>query len=203
MGDYITSNNFKTFNNIPTSDTQDDTAISAAISAASRAIETYCHRSFEDSGSASARVYKGTNYKYIFTDDFNTTTGLVIKFDTGDNGSFDKTLVSADYEVYPYNSRSGGIPNYPYYRIDMTNDDIPCTGDRPRVQVTAQWGWSAVPSEITEACYLLASEYFFSKNAPFGVAGIQETGYAITVRSNPMVRRLLDPFRKPNEWGVA
>ena len=44
MSDYITSNNFKTLNNIPTSDTQDDVAINSAISSASRAIDAYCGR---------------------------------------------------------------------------------------------------------------------------------------------------------------
>ena len=202
MADYITSNNFKTFNNIPTSDTQDDTAIGVAITTASRAGEAFCGRSFEDSGSATARVYKPNQLNRMIVDDFNTTTGLVVKFDTGDNGTYDKTVSSDDYEVLPYNGISSGISGYPYYQINMVEDDYPIDGERARVQVTARWGWTAVPSEITQSVYLLASEYFFSKNAPFGVAGLQETGYAITVRSNPMVRRMLDPFKKPTGYGI-
>ena len=202
MADYIPSNNFKPFNHIPTSDTQDDTAIGVAITTASRAVEAFCGRSFEDSGSATARVYKPNQLNRMIVDDFNTTTGLVVKFDTGDNGTYDKTVSSDDYEVLPYNGISSGISGYPYYQINMVEDDYPIDGERARVQVTARWGWTAVPSEITQSVYLLASEYFFSKNAPFGVAGLQETGYAITVRSNPMVRRMLDPFKKPTGYGI-
>ena len=65
MSDYITSNNFKTLNNIPTSDTQDDVAISSAISSASRAIDAYCGRRFYLDGGVSSHDYKAINKDWI------------------------------------------------------------------------------------------------------------------------------------------
>jgi hypothetical protein len=47
---------------------------------------------------------------------------------------------------------------------------------RPSVQITALWGWPAVPSLVTEACYQLAEETFKLKDAPFGVAGVNDFG---------------------------
>ena len=167
MSDYITSNNFKTLNNIPTSDTQDDVAISSAISSASVAIDAYCGRRFYLDSGVSSHDYKATNKDWIYVDDFATQTGLVVKFDTGDNGTFDKTVSSSDYEVLPFNQIIGGIESCAYYIIHMVDDDLPTKGGRPRVQVTAKWGWASVPDPITQATYLLASEYFFAKNAPF------------------------------------
>ena len=202
MSDYITSNNFKTLNTIPTSDTQDDVAISSAISSASRAIDAYCGRRFYLDGGVSSHDYKAINKDWIYVDDFSTQTGLVVKFDTGDNGTFDKTISSSDYEVLPFNQIIGGIESCAYYIIHMVDDDLPTTGGRPRVQVTAKWGWASVPDPITQATYLLASEYFFAKNAPFGIAGISEAGYSITTRTSPMVRRLIEPFKKGNQFGV-
>jgi hypothetical protein len=202
MSDYITSNNFKTLNNIPTSDTQDDVAINIAISSASRAIDAHCGRRFYVDTGVSAREYKAINKDWIYVNDFSTATGLVVKFDTGDNGTFDKTVSATDYEIRPFNQIIGGIEDCAFYIIRMVDDDLPTTGGRPRVQVTAKWGWATVPDQITQATYLLASEYFFAKNAPFGIAGISEAGYSITTRNSPMVRKLIDPFRKGNEYGI-
>ena len=202
MSDYITSNNFKTLNNIPTSDTQDDVAISSAISSASRAIDAYCGRRFYLDGGVSSHDYKADNKDWLYVDDFSTTTGLVVKFDTGDNGTFDKTVATSDYIAMPFNQIMGGIEGSAYYIVRMVDDDFPTSGGRPRVQVTAKYGWANTPDAITQATYLLASEYFFAKNAPFGIAGISEAGYSITTRNSPMVKRLIDPFKKGNQYGV-
>jgi|5B_taG_2_1085324.scaffolds.fasta_scaffold72800_2 hypothetical protein len=203
MSDYITSNNFKTLNNIPTSDTQDDVAISSAITSASRAIDTYCGRRFYQDGGTSAHVYKAVNRRFLFTQDISTATGFVLKFDTGDNGTYDKTVASTDYELLPYDGIVGGIETSPFYKIKMVEDDFPTSGERARVQVTARWGWASTPEAIVQACYLLASEYYFAKNAPFGIAGISEAGYSITTRNSPMVRKLIDPYKRGDQFGIA
>ena len=202
MSDYITSNNFKTLNNIPTSDTQDDVAINSAISSASRAIDAYCGRRFYSDSGVSSHDYKADNKDWLYVDDFSTTTGLVVKFDTGDNGTFDKTVATSDYIAMPFNQIMGGIECSAYYIVSMVDDDFPTSGGRPRVQVTAKYGWANTPDAITQATYLLASEYFFAKNAPFGIAGISEAGYSITTRNSRLVKRLIDPLNKGNQYGV-
>jgi hypothetical protein len=63
------------------------------------------------------------------------------------------------------------------------------------VQVTAQWGWTAVPSGVKQATELAAAEIFRLKDAPFGVAGFGEAGL-IRIRENPKLAMLLGPYRR-------
>ena len=65
----------------------------------------------------------------------------------------------------------------------------------PTVQVTAQWGWNAVPSDVNQACVLLAMRQFARLNAALGVVGFADM--AITVRAvDPDVRDLLNQYVK-------
>jgi hypothetical protein len=63
------------------------------------------------------------------------------------------------------------------------------------LQVTARWGWSAVPPAVTEATLILAEELAKLKDAPFGVSGWTEFG-VMRVRDNPFAARLLNPYRR-------
>jgi hypothetical protein len=61
------------------------------------------------------------------------------------------------------------------------------------LQVTARWGWTAVPAAVKQACLILASETFRLKGAPFGVANMDQFG-PIRVRDNPMAQKKLMPY---------
>jgi hypothetical protein len=63
----------------------------------------------------------------------------------------------------------------------------------PTVQVTAQWGWNAVPSDVSQACVLLAMRQFARLNAALGVVGFADM--ALQVRAvDPDVRDLLNQY---------
>lgn len=176
------------------SDAQDDDRLTNALKSASLGINRECKRQFNDSGTTSTRVYKPLSSGWVDVDDFSTTTGLVIKSDDTNSGSYTTTWTSSDYELYPLNGIQDGEPGFPYWQIRSTgNRQFNNCNARTSVQVTARWGWSAVPAVIKEATLIVAAEVFKLKDAPFGVAGFGDYG-AVRVRQNPMVTAMIRPY---------
>jgi hypothetical protein len=89
---------------------------------------------------------------------------------------------------------NAGLSGKPYRRIVAINGfNFPVAVDKPLVQVTAQWGWNAVPSDVTQACILLSMRQFARLNAALGVVGFADM--AMQVRAvDPDVRDLLNPY---------
>lgn len=179
------------------SDSTDDTQLTETLLQASRAIEHYCGRQFNAAGSATARVYYPDDYCMTRIDDISTTSGLVIKTDTVGDGTYATTWASTDYQLEPLNNVVDGETGWPYYVIRAVGTQrFPCTwisGIAP-LQVTANWGWAAVPTAIKIACIYLALETFKLKGAPFGVANFDQFG-PMRVRDNPKVMAMLAPYR--------
>jgi hypothetical protein len=196
LGDpYVTTALLKT--RLGIGDSADDTAIGEAVLTASRDIEKFCGRQFNKTTSASARVFYPETCHLAIVDDFHTTTDLVIKTDAGDDGTFETTWAATDYQLEPVNQIVDGESGWPYHRIRTRSSGatyFPQTGRGAPLQVTAQWGWNAVPAAVTTAAYLLASDYLKLKDANFGVAGMGEFG-PMRVRENQRVSALLAPYR--------
>lgn len=197
---YVTLPELKSYLKI--TDATDDAELQFALDSASRGIDDHCQRQFNDSGAATARVYTPENACWVIVDDFSTTTGLVIKTDEGDDGVYEQTWSAADYYLSPANGVVRGRPGFPYWEIrsTLTSRYFP-TWRRPSVEVTARWGWAAVPEPVKQACLVLAAEAFKLKDAPFGVAGFGEFG-AVRVRENPMAARMLQPYER-DSWLVV
>lgn len=193
LGDsYATLAELKTYANA-TKDTY-DTLLTDALEAASRAVEQACNRQFNDAGSATARVYYPDHSCLVRPDDFHTTTGLVVKTDTGNDGTFETTWAAADFEVRPLNGVVSGQAGWPYNQIWSDGSLLFPTGARRApVEVTARWGWAAVPKPIKQATLIIAEELYKLKDAPFGVAGNGTYG-EIRVRDNPMAMKKLMPY---------
>lgn len=179
-------------------DAIDDTLLTNALASTSRGIELVCGRVFNDAGSASAREYPPQTGRKVYTDDFHTTTGLVVATDADANGVYETVWTSAQYRAGPLNGVVGGQPGWPFYRLraavgsSFTLYEGDCL-----VQVTARWGWAAVPDPIRQACLVVASEMHKLKDAPFGVAGFGDYG-AVRVRANPVAMGWLAPYvREP------
>jgi len=179
-------------------DTTDDTRLTAALSAASRGIERTCQRQFNTASTATARVYRPDSRYEAKVDDFSTTTGLIIKTDEGDDGTYDTTWDTSDYELFPLNGIQDGEVGWPYWRIRSVESRWFNTWNRRAfLQVTAKWGWAAVPAVIAESTLIVAAEMFKLKDAPFGVAGFGDYG-AVRVRENPVVGAMIKPYiREP------
>ena len=175
-------------------DTIDNDELTDALTSVSREIENHCGRQFNKTTDATARIYEPYHDTITKADDFHTTTGLVIATDQDGDGAYETTWSESDYQLEPLNGIHHGEQGWPYYRIRAVGSRcFPVISRRASVQVTAQWGWGAVPAPVKQACLILAAETHKLRSAPFGVAGFGEFG-SIRVRDNPMAAKKLVPY---------
>jgi hypothetical protein len=175
-----------------TADDRDD-LIQSAIAAASRWIDRRCGRYFYADRTTSARTFPVTGRvtcvdsdQVLMVDDIASATGLAVA--TGRTGSW--TTVTG-WEVGPDNSLVYGRA---YTEL---RGPVGWLQAGMRVQVTARWGWPAVPDEIAQAATLLAARFYRRKDSPQGVLGNAEWGFARVSRVDPDVEALISPFLIP------
>lgn len=145
---------------IEMTDTSQDSELGDDLTAVSRYIDRKLNQFFTIDESAAARVFVGAGGRTLYLrldDDLNPgigdTDGLTIKVDTDDDGSFaDETAWAAtDYELRPLNAGDGPEPR-PYTQIHVpswsSKGGWPV---RSRIEITAKWGWPAVPKAIERA----------------------------------------------------
>lgn len=174
----------------------EDAALTNALAVASRGIEQVCGRQFNKATSATARVFHPDHFSKATIDDIHTITDLVIATDGGDDGTYETTWAATDYQLEPLNGIQGGESGWPYWVIRaVAGRSFPTCTKRAPLQVTAQWGWTAVPVGVKEACLLVAEETYKLKDAPFGVTGVAEWG-VIRVRDNPRAMSMLAAYRR-------
>lgn len=185
-------------------DTIDDSVLSIAIGAASRQIDGVCGRRFWQDGDVVTREYFPDGPVVCFTDDISTTTDLVVKVDLDLDGVFETTLVlNTDFMVEPRNA-AFETPAQPYTELSIVPIGSQQFFPMPRygrasVQVTAKFGWPAIPDDITQACIIQSSMIAKSKDAPFGAIMLGDLGQPMSLRSalHPMARALIAPYMKP------
>lgn len=169
--------------------TTEDAKLTAALAAASRGIEKVCNRQFNLASSATARVYYPDSRLRARVDDFASTASLAVKTDESSDGVYETVWTSADYQLEPLNNVVDGESGWPFYWIRAVGSQrFPCVSatDRAPLEVTAIWGWAAVPTPVKEGCLILAEEIYKLKDSPFGVGGYGQFGI-IRARENPMV----------------
>jgi len=176
-------------------DNVDDSLLEKAIESASRRIDGYCGRWFYKTSATAVNIYPINEYLVAFPDDVSSTS-ITIKIDTNADGTYATTLTQGvDYILEPTDAALRG---YPYTHARMVGGQtfpLEVTPSFPTVQVTAQWGWNAVPSDVSQACVLLSMRQFARLNAALGVVGFADM--AITVRAvDPDVRDLLNQYVK-------
>jgi hypothetical protein len=170
------------------SDSVDDALLSGHIEAASRTIDDICHRSFDLDAAATARVFYPDSQLVVRTDDIGSLDGFVLKIDENATATFNLTITDATAE--PLNALAKGTP---ITKLVAYETYFP-TDIRPTVQVTARWGWPAVPEPVRSACGILAGRLFKRADSLLGVAGFGDLG-AITLRAvDPDVQRMLAPY---------
>ena len=203
---YATLNDFKAYL-FPSANygTAEDATMEAAIESASRIIDAHTNRRFYSDTTVSARVYYADTPIRCTVDDFSTTSGLIIKTDTGDNGTYDQTWASTEYILEPINSEIGGVSGQPYNTIVATIPKLfPVTGRRPRIQVTAKWGWASVPDTVRQACLVQAARLFRRAQTPEGFAAGESFGaIRVSTKLDPDVQMLLAPFRRQGGQGLV
>lgn len=165
-----------------------------AVSSASRAVDKHCGRRFWQDAIASVRMYSAGCWDSLYVMDISTQAGLVVEVDYAGNGVW-STLDSSSYHLEPLNADSD-FSAYAWWEIVIDTGRGFTVSRRPLVRVTAQWGWSEIPDEVTEATILKAVSLFKRKDAPFGIAGFGEFGPVRITRNDPDVADLLRPYRK-------
>lgn len=196
---YASTAELRTYLNMPapggsptTEEAYDTTNMPRALEAASRAVDRYCGRQFGLLAAATARLYTAEwNYAAsaheVLIDDLMTETGLAIESDG--------TSVT-DYTLLPLNADGNGRP---WTRIRFGETVSTTLG---QLEVTAKFGWTAVPDTVKEATLLQASRIFKRKSAPFGVAGSPEMGSEVRLlaKVDPDVQVMLSEYRR--RWGA-
>lgn len=222
LTDYCTLAELKA--QVRVTDTIDDTALSAVITAVSREIDQFADTVFGITGSAVSRIYayKGERIEgrqALRVNDFMTTTDLSVTVDTGGDGTFATTITNGtDFDLYPWNAAADTKPwthivlrpqataafSYqyafsPFAAVPYSTSPYPGRN----VNVTANWGWTSVPVEVKQACLIQASRIFTRRDAPFGIAGSPELGSEVRLlaKLDPDVQLLLARVRRM--WGVV
>ena len=182
-------------------DADDDTRLDSVLDATCRAIDLYCGQVFTKDDAATARVFHAGDPFTCRTQQFHTTTGLVVETDTGDNGTFDATwTVTTEYVAAPESGYAASGFAVPFDRISAVGSRwFPIDPRRARTRVTAQWGWANVPDAVREATLIKAARMFRRRDTPEGIAGGGDFGLIrVSNREDPDVMALLAPFCRPD-----
>lgn len=175
-------------------DTIDDDLIVSVIEGACRRIDEECGRVFYADSTATARVFAANGNRLLLVDDISSTTGLVVRIDSNVDGTFETTFTSSQYQLEPLNSLSRNKPVEMIRAVD-SNWPTSSTG-RALVEITARWGWPAVPAPVAEAARLTVLRLFNRFNSPLGIAGFGDLGAVMVRNLDPDVRDMLHAFHK-------
>lgn len=202
--DYCTSAALKA--ELGISDTDNDTQIATAISAASRQIDGYCGRSFwQDTDVVTREVFAESPVCVNLLEqdeeparEISTVTGLIVKIDDDGDGTFETTLtIATDFILLPRNAATDNRGFSEIRLVENYHFPRPSNG-RAGVQVTAKFGWPAVPDDVEKAALIQAAQLFKAKDAVFGAVALGESN-AMYLRStlNPSAKALLARFQVP------
>ena len=202
LGDpYITGEQLKNYLRI--TDSNDDVLIAQAVRSASRAIEQYCHRQFNhDDGTPTARHFKAqdlvTCNMLVNGSEVSDPTTISILVDVAQQGQYTSAWSTPhDFVTMPFDGIRNGVSGWPTAVIKAVGPKwFPVWDSRPRVQVTAAWGWLSVPDDVVTACYLKAAKVFGRKDSPQGISagGFDIGAVRISRYEDPEIVMLLNDY---------
>ena len=182
-------------------DTRDQVDLEASIDTASRQLDSMCGkgRKFWQDATVVARTYYAEDDE-VWVDDISTTTGLIVKADLDDDGTFETTLtINTDFIVTPVNAAKE-YPVRPYEKLVFLMDGAigsiaENASGRPNIQVTAKFGWPTVPDAVQRACVLQARHVFKAAQSQNGLVQLAVDGSAIRMPLlDPMARLSIEPY---------
>lgn len=170
------------------SDVIDDSLLTLALSASSRAVDKSAgpNRQFGKVDSPVARTYeprwsRTRDAWVVDIDDLMDVTGFTVAVDGA-------TVDAAGYELLPLNAAADGMP---YTHLQLTSHST-----AKRLIGTGLWGWDTGtdpgwPDAVTEATLLQASRLSVRRDSPYGVAGSPADGSELRLLAR------LDPDIEP------
>ena len=176
-------------------DTDDDTQIGVALTSASRAIDHHCNRQFGLASSAAARYETAETTLFVKIFDVQTTTNMVVKVDSDKDGVYETTLtLGTHFRLTPRNAPGDGVPWTGLEILPGSSYFLPCHAGG--VEITAVWGWTAVPDAVVQATLLQADVLMKRRQQGLG------QDYTTTSRYlDRDVQQILRPVRR--WWAVA
>ena len=195
---YTTLATFQAYTGMSTVTADETINIEKAIESASRSIDRMTNRRFWADASATARQYRATDFYRLFVDDISSTTGLLVKTDTGGDGTYETTLTfNTDYILDPINAPQQERPFTVVTMVGTTLFPSPINL-RPGIQVTAKFGWynGTPPDDVEEACLILSTDLVKRASSVGGVLGLSELG---AIRMSPLgrdVQAMVRPYRR-------
>lgn len=192
-----------------------DANISLAIVAASRMIDAACGKwpgAFQPARTASTRTfplqdriytppqrYSGGGYfsplpgggylrSRVTVDDISDSTGVTVSIGAYSTGTYSPITA---YTLGPDNAIALGQP------IEYITAASSIFSGIDSIQVTAKWGWPAVPSQVEMATRLLAARLYRRKDSPQGVIVSADWGAARVSRTDPDVFALIQDLSVP------
>lgn len=181
-------------------DNQDDTELERALAAGTYAVSLHCRRDFNRTSASTSATVAPLNSRLIIFGDVHDTSDLTVEFDSDLDGTFPTAWTPAKHQLEPNEDLIDGTVDWPKWKARAIDDEVypisavSCFRRTVRV-TTANWGWANVPEPVQEATFIIATEIFKMKDAPYGVAGWNDFG-AMIIRQNPYVNLLLRPFRR-------
>jgi len=193
--DYLTVDEIKSYERID--DDIDDSQLARAITTASRAIDQTTGRQFGTTDAVEARYFTAEwhrrRQRWVITiDDVMNVTDLEVKFDTADDGTYDGLI--DHYQLKPVNAMQLGEP---WTQIVVhPSSAVQPSALEDAVEVTATFGWLAVPESIKQACALQASRFAARRDSPYGIAGSPDQGSELRLlaKLDPDVVTSVRPF---------
>lgn len=178
-------------------DADEDALLGFAATSASRQIDGWCGRSFWQDNTVTTREVYATSPTCVdlldqdgIAREISTTTGLIVKIDETGTGTFGTTLtITTDFLLLPRNATADGR-GYSELLLAANYSFPRASNGRAGVQITAQFGWPSVPTEVKGAAILLAKDIWKNKDMTGGALSFGD-GAAIHAGRNWIVREML------------
>jgi len=185
---YVDVESFKTWLGVQAQD--DDAQYQVLLDTASDQIDAYCQRSFGISISATRKFHPITSTVVYIDDIDDYDPAVAVKTDDNDDGTAETTWTqTTDYVFEPEGSD-------PRYRIVAVGDKSFTLSRRATIHVTGLWGYTTVPPGVQTACNLLARDGKAAMETKYAFGMVDLGDVVRSTRDNPVVRALLDPYRR-------
>lgn len=184
-----------------------DAMLTQALASASRSVDNYCGRRFWLDPEPVTRTFVAAGSRGLeFPDDgIGDLTGLAVATDPAGDATYSTVWAPADYQLLPIDAPYAAPEAQPWTAIQAVGTlTFPFVGGwrslsvgrQDRVQITARWGWPAVPDAVVSACLIKAAALYHRKDSPQGIAGFGDFGVVrLSRREDTDVCGLLDPYR--------